>query len=241
MKTNHIAIIASLLAGQAFAATTWITPSDSANSNANFPAGTAYTSNFGIAFTTGPAGPFSMDWLTIGLSTSTVTTGTASFKVALRNTNNTTAYSAVAGTTEFAMDSVTFTMPTTTSTNFSLDLDPADFPNISAYAMQSNTTYALILYNPSVNIGLQRRTGYATSTTNNFYTGTQGFSVIDTFRNNSANYSNNANSFPSLAISFGETSAIPEPGQSVGLVSFLASALLLRHRRHPLSRKPIRP
>jgi hypothetical protein len=172
-----------------------------------------------------------MDWLTIGLNTSNVTTGSASFKVALRNTNNTTAYSAVAGTTEYAMDSVTFSMPTTTATNFNLELDAAEFPNISAFEMLANTTYALIVYNPTQNIGMGRRTGYANGTTNDFYTVSEGFTVIDTFRNNLANYSNNASSYPSLAFSFGEISAIPEPGSLVSLSVLVSSAAFLRTRR----------
>ena len=231
MKTTFIATIASLIAGQALAVTTWITPSDPSNSNANWPGGTAYTNNFGIAFKTGPTGTFSMDWLTIRLSTSTVTAGTSSFKVALRNTDNTTAYSAVAGTTEYAIDTITFSMPITTSTNFNLELDALEFPNISGHAMAANTTYALIVNAPLNNIGMGRTTGYSNGTTNNFYTVTEGFTMLDTFRNN-ANYFNNASSYPSLAFSFGEeVSAIPEPGSLVSLSVMLSSAAFLRTRR----------
>jgi hypothetical protein len=233
MKTTYIATIASLIAGQALAVTTWIAPSDPSNSNANWQSlvSTAYSNNFGIAFKTGAAGPFSMDWLTIGLNTSSVSTGSASFKVALRNTTDTTAYSAVAGTTEYAMDLVSFTMPNTIITAFSLELDATELPNITAFAMQANTTYALIIYNPSQNIGMMRRTGYANRTTNDFYTVTNGFTMLDTFRNNTANYSNSASSFPSLAFSFGETSAIPEPGSLVSVSVLLSSAAFLRTRR----------
>ncbi len=231
MKTTYIATIASLIAGQALAVTTWIAPSASSNSNANWPSGISYTNNFGIAFKTGAAGTFSMDWLTIGLNTSNVTTGSASFKVALCNTNNTTAYSAVAGTTEYVIDTILFSMPTTTATAFDLKLDAAEFPNISAFEMQANTTYALIIYNPSQVIGMGRRTGYAVGTTNNFYTVTEGFTMLDTFRNNSPNYQNTGISFPSLAFSFGETSAIPEPGSLVSLSVLLSSSAFLRTRR----------
>jgi hypothetical protein len=172
-----------------------------------------------------------MDWLTIRLSTSTVTAGTSSFKVALRNTDNTTAYSAVAGTTEYAIDTITFSMPITTSTNFNLELDALEFPNISGHAMAANTTYALIVYAPLNNIGMGRTTGYSNGTTNNFYTVTEGFTMLDTFRNN-ANYFNNASSYPSLAFSFGEeVSAIPEPGSLVSLSVMLSSAAFLRTRR----------
>lgn len=134
--------------------------------------------------------------------------------IALRSTTNTTAYSAAAGTTAYAADTVNFTMPTTTSTAFTLNLTAAQLPNLSAFAMQSNTAYALILYAPSVNIGMGRKTDYANNTTNNFYQVTNGFTMLNTFRNNSK-YSNSLSSFPSLGISFGATTgltSVPEPG-----------------------------
>ena len=121
----------------------------------------------------------------------------------------------MAGTTEFAKDVVTFSMPTTTSTNFTLNLGSAQLSNISAYSLASNTSYALILYAPTSNIGMGRTTNFAAGTTNNFYTVTNGFTMLDTFRNNSANYNNNASSYPTLAISFGANPtpppAVPEP------------------------------
>ena len=114
----------------------------------------------------------------------------------MRNTTNTTAYSAVAGTTAYATDTVTFSKPTATSTAFSLDLTSAQLTNISAYPLQANTAYALILYAPTVNIGMTRTTGFASGTTNDEYTVTNGFTMLTTFRNNSK-YSNNSSSFPS--------------------------------------------
>lgn len=192
----------------------YISPTDAMNSNATWPAvnGT-YTQNFGIAFTTGNTGTYDIDWIKLGLNTSGVTTGSASLTIALRNTTNSTPYSAVAGTTEHAKDTVSFSMPTTSATAFTLNLTSAQLPNISSFAMQSNTSYALILYAPSGNIGMMRRTGYANGTTNNFYTVTNGFTMLDTFRNNIANYTNITNSYPSLDISFGKEnfSAVPEP------------------------------
>lgn len=222
------------VSGSAFAVTTWVTPSSTPNSNANWPAvnGT-YSQNFGIAFKTGSSGSFGIDWITLNLNTSNVTAGSSSLKIALRNTTNSTAYSAVAGTTEYAMDIVNFTMPTTTATMFDLELDFSDLPNISSYSMQSDTSYALILYAPSNNIGMGRITGYANGTTNTHYTTSDGFAVLDTFRGNSPNYSNNPSSFPALGISFGETSAVPEPGQMGGVAAFLAGSLFLRTRRRP--------
>lgn len=195
---------------------TWFTQTDPSNSNANWPSGTLYNNNFGVAFKTGTAGPYVMDWVTLGLNTSTVISGSASVKLSLHNTTNDTAYSAVAGSTEYAVDTLNFSMPTTTATAFDLNLTAAQIPNITAYTMAANTAYSLILYSPNVSIGLQRRTGYANGTTNNFYTVSDGFTALDTFRNNQANYSNSASSFPTLDISFGaETSAVPEPSTCV--------------------------
>lgn len=193
----------------------FIAPANAPNSNVNWPGGSSFSNNFGIAFTTGSSGPFDIDWIDLGLNTSTATSGSASLTIALRSTTNSTAYSAVAGTTEFAKDVVTFSMPTTTSTAFTLNLGSAQLPNISAYSLASNASYALILYAPTSNIGMGRTTGFAQGTTNNFYTVTNGFTMLDTFRNNSANLNNNASSYPTLAISFGANPtpppAVPEP------------------------------
>jgi hypothetical protein len=163
-------------------------------SNANWSAvnGT-YAQNFGYAFTTGSSGPFSIDWVNLQLNTSGQTVGAGALTIALRSTTNIMAYSAAAGTTAYAADTVNFTMPTTTSTSFTLNLTAAQLPNLSAFAMQSNTAYALILYAPSVNIGMMRKTGYADGTTNNFYQVTNGFTMLNTFRNN-VKYQNNASS-----------------------------------------------
>jgi PEP-CTERM motif len=212
---------------------TWFAPSAPFSSNATWSATgptATYTQNFGVAFKTGAAGPFSMDWLRVDLSTSSVTTGSASLKFALRSTTNDIAYSAVAGTTEFAADVVDFTMPTTTSTYFSLYLPADAIPNISSYLMQSSTSYALVLTNPSGNIGMGRKTGYALNTTNDYYTVGEGFEALDTFRNNSANYTNTTNSYPTLAISFGSTTAVPEP-TSFMVTSVLGLAGMMVRRR----------
>jgi hypothetical protein len=203
------------------------------NSNANWPIGTTYTSNFGYAFKTGSSGPFSIDWVDLQLNTSNVTAGSGTIKVALHAASNSTAYTAVASASAHVTDTVNFTMPTTASTGFTLNLTSVQLPNLTAYDMQSNTAYALIVYAPSVNIGMRRKTGYANNTTNNFYTVTNGFTVLDTFRNNSANYSNNASSFPTLGISFGATtvaSAVPEPGGML-VCGLIGLGLVYRLRR----------
>ena len=232
MRTHLITAAASLLAGPALAATTWISPLMT-GSNANWPGGVngTYSQNFGIAFKTGSAGPFSMDWLQLILSSSGVTGGpTATLKVALRNTTNDIAYSAVAGTTEYALDTVSFTLPATTNTLFDVHFDLLGIPNLAAFEMQPDTSYALILYSPSVGIGMARHTGHANGTTNDKYTTSEGFAVLDTFRNNTANYMNTTNSHPTLSISFGAASAVPEPGPCVYLAAFAGGSLLFRRR-----------
>ena len=214
---------------------TYVKPANAPNSNANWPAvnGT-YTQNFGIAFTTGSSGPFDIDWVNLELNTSNVTSGSASLTVALRNTTNSTAYSAVAGTTEYAKDTVTFSMPTTTATMFNVNLTSAQLPNNSAFSLASNTSYALILYAPSANIGMGRTGGFASGTTNTQYTVTNGFTMLDTFRNNSFNYFINSASFPTIGISFGATTAdpsvVPEPS-TLGLGALVAAGGLLRRFR----------
>lgn len=217
------------LAIPASASVIWFGPTDAPNSNATWPAGTAYTNNFGVAFKTGPSGGYTMDWLTIDLNSSGQSGGTANFIIALHDTTNDTPYSAVAGTTSHAQDQVSFVLPATTFTNFTLNLTAADIPNISSYAMAADTAYSLILYAPSRNIGLMRRTGYATGTTNTHYTVDSGFSALDTFRNNTPNYTNTTNSSPTLAISFGQNT-VPEPS-SIILTALAGGAMLIRRKR----------
>lgn len=214
---------------------TYVKPTAVGNSNANFPSASAsatYNQNFGYAFRTG-SHIVNIDWVNVGLNTSGVTAGAGTVKIALHATNNTTAYSAVATATAHATDLVNFTMPTTTSTAFQLSLTAAKLPNLTGFAMQANTTYALILYAPSVNIGMMRTTGYATGTTNNFYTSDSGFAVLDTFRNNQPNYSNNASSFPTIDLAFGGTTAgaVPEPTSGAMAVVLFGGAAFRRWRR----------
>ena len=212
----------------------WFAPTAAANSNANLPAFSNYTSNMGVAFTTGSAPALQMDWVTLGLNTSSVATGSGTFKLSLRDTTNTTAYSAAAGSTELAVDTVSFTMPTTVSTSFTLNLTSADIPNITNYAMGASTSYALIMYNPSNNIGVGRTTGYAQNTTNGFYTLTNGFTALNTFRNNTT-YQNTGTSYPTLQISFGNTVPVPEPS-TWAMAGIATLVIAYRARRKQLVR-----
>jgi hypothetical protein len=230
-----LAIGLTLIAGtcaQAATNETWFGPSLSYNSNASLPTSTSYTSNFGVAFVAGLAGDNKIDWMQFVLSTGNQTAGAASFKVELRNTTDAVAYSAVAGTTSYALDTVSFSMPTTTNTIFSLSLDSTDIPNISNYSLVSGQSYALIIYNSSLSIGIARRTGLAQNTTNDFYTTSNGFQALDTFRNNTANYTNSPGSYPTLDIAFGSTTAVPEPSSAAILagLSGLAFVTLVRRR-----------
>jgi hypothetical protein len=211
----------------------WFEPKDAPNTSASLPTSTAYTSNLGVAFKTGSSGPFNMDWVKIVLTTGGSTTSSESFKLAIHDASNSTAYSAVAGTTALATDTVTYTKPTTTSTEFSLTLRASDIPNITNYAMASNTAYTLFIYNSSSSsIALRRTQGYADQTTNNFYNVSNGFTALDTFRNNTANYSNSPGSYPTLQISFGQT-VVPEPSTWAlgGISTILCFALCWRNRK----------
>lgn len=225
--------IGMLLAGSVAhaAPVTWFGPSQASNSNATWT-GSTDAQNYGVAFISGSSGPFSMGWMTIGLNTSSgATSGSGSLTVELRNATSTTPYSAVSGTTIYASDRITFTSPTTVNANFFVNLSPADFPNISSFAMTASTGYALRLWGPSAGYGIQRTTGYLNGTTNNFYTVNDGFVALDTFRNNTANYTNNTNSYPTLSIAFG-TTAVPEPSAvALALVGMAGGAVLWRRAR----------
>jgi hypothetical protein len=210
---------------------TWFGPSQASNSNATWSTGSTSDRNYGVAFISGTASSYLMDWLTIGLNTSSSgTTGSGSLVVELRDSTNLTPYSAVSGTTIYASDTITFSTPTTAATNFAVSLSAGDFPNIAGYSMTGTTGYALQLWGPSSGYGIQRTTGYANGTTNNFYTVSDGFVALDTFRNNSANYTNNTNSYPTLSIAFGAT-AVPEPTSCAALLAGLGVTGIAAWRR----------
>jgi hypothetical protein len=234
---NTIALLALplLLAGPANAITTLITPTDSPNSNGSWPSGGTYVDNFGYAFTTGPSGPFDVDGINISLFSTNIST-TGSLTIAIRDTTDQTAYSAVAGTTAHATDTVNFTKPGTTSTNFDLNLTAAELPNITAYQLLSNTSYSLIAYAPSGGFTMRRTTGYASGTTNDKYTVSNGFTVLDTFRDNVANYSNIPGSHPTFhftllgSSSSGPSTAVPGPLPILGALAGFRASRQLRKR-----------
>jgi hypothetical protein len=177
-----------LLAGPA-KAVTFISPLDDANGSSSIPTGTSYTTNLGYAFITGPSGPFDIGGIKLSL-TSGAASGSGSFKISLNGTDNTTPYSAVASSTVYAADTVNFTTPATPSTPFDLILTAADLPTITAYKLLSNTPYSLFVNSQSGSgIALRRAQGLS-SNTNDRYAVSNGFIMLDTFRNNIPHYAN---------------------------------------------------
>jgi len=211
------------------------------NGSSSISAGTTYTTNLGYAFKTGGSGPFDIDWIKLEL-TSGVASGSGTLKIWINGTNNDTPLSAVASSTVYAADTVNFTTPGTANTPFELILNAADLPNISAYSLLSNTAYSIFVnsYTGSA-IALRRQQGLASGTTNGEYDVTNGFTMLDTFRNNTPNYTNTAGSYPAFAISFGTTQSAPVPEiDPSGLGSVLAlvsGALGLLERRRLMAKR----
>ena len=186
----------------------WVVP-PSSNSTATFIINTAYTTNFGICFKVEDTFNLSesIKYIRLALNSSSQS-GTGSLTVELRSATTSTAYTAVAGTTVYASDQISFSLPNTTLTNFNVILNEAQIPNIANYKLQENTSYALILYNANKTFAIGRRTGYAENTTNNYYSVANGLTVLNTIRNN-AKYSNTLSSFPTLSIAFGTSNSAP--------------------------------
>jgi hypothetical protein len=235
---KSIALIALpiLLAGEAKALSTiFIAPSDAANGSASIPTVTLYTSNLGYAFISGASGPFDIEGMKLSLTSGSISTST-SFKISIHGTDNTTPYSAVANSTVYASDTVSFTTPGTANTPFDLNLTAADLPNISNYQLLSNTAYSLIVNGASPAVALRRTQGYADQTTNTKYTVGDGFTMLDTFRNNTPNYSNSSGSYPTFHISLlgsspgPTTPGVPGPLPILGALAGFRASRLLRKR-----------
>ena len=231
IRSSLAALLCLVTTGSA-ALTTWVEPSDAANGSSSIPTQTSYTSNLGIVFKTGSSGTFSMDWLRFSLTSGG--TGSASFNVELRNATSEIPYEGVAGTTLHASDTLTFSRPLTTNTPFDVSFTEAEAPNLMTFMLQPNTAYALMINSASTSVALRRTQGYANGTTNDEYTVSNGFAVLDTFRNNTPNYSNNTNSYVTFHMAFGANapSAVPEPA-GAGAVLLLGSAgmALVRRRK----------
>ena len=236
-KSIAVLALPVLLAGPANALTVFIAPTDGSTSNATWTSGGTSSQNYGIAFTTGSSGPFDIDGINLGLNSSGSSATSGSLTLAIYGTTDSIPYSAVANGTAYATDTVTFSMPGNVATNFTLNLTAADLPNITDYQLLSNTSYSLIAYAPSPNIGIQRTTGYANGTTNTKYTVADGFTMLDTFRNNTANYTNIGGSYPSLQFTIlgssssgPSTAAVPGPLPILGALAGFRASRLLRKR-----------
>lgn len=201
------------------------------NGSSSISSVTTYTTNLGYAFKTGGSGPFNIDWIKLELQSS-ATSGSGSFKISIHGTDNDTPLLAVASSTVYAADTVSFSTPGTANTPFVLELSAANLPNISAYSFQSNTAYSIFVNSASGSaIALRRQQGLASGNDAiAAYTVTNGFTVLDTFRNNTPNYTNGTDSYPAFAMSFGATEAIPEPSTLAFFSIFVGGGLLRRHR-----------
>jgi hypothetical protein len=247
-----VRMVAGVVAVSGFCATTASgTPvayvaGPTANGSSSIQSGTTYTTNLGYAFKTGGSGPFSIDWVKLEL-TSGATLGSGSFKISINGTDNETPLSAVASSTVYAADTVNFTTPGTANTPFDLILNAAVLPNISLLSLSSNTAYSIFVNSASGSgIALRRRQGLADGDAAiAAYTVTNGFTVLDTFRNNTPNYHTQsgppASSFVAFAMSFGTTQATPIPEidpSGVGSVLALVSgALGLLERRRLMAKR----
>jgi hypothetical protein len=238
---NSVALLAFpiLLAGPAKALTAYIAPLDAASGSSSIQSGTTYTTNLGYAFITGPSGPFDIDGIKMSL-TSGATSGSGSFKISLNGTDNTTPYSAVASSTVYAADTVNFTTPATPNTPFDLILTAADLPTITAYQLLSNTPYSLFVNSQSGSgIALRRAQGLG-SDTNDRYAVSNGFTMLDTFRNNTPHYQTSTgvpNTFATFQMSLlgpsspgPATADVPGPLPILGALAGFRASRLLRKR-----------
>jgi len=243
-------MVAGVVAVSGFCATTasgtpvaYVSLPTATNGSSSIQSGTTYTTNLGYAFKTGGSGPFSIDWVKLEL-TSGATSGSGSFKISINGTNNETPYLAIPNNTNHAADVVNFTTPGTANTPFDLILNAADLPSISAYSLLSNTAYSIFVNSASGSgIALRREQGLASGNDAiAAYTVTNGFTVLDTFRNNTPNYQNvTGSSWAAFAMSFGTTQATPIPEidpSGVGSVLALVSgALGLLERRRLMAKR----
>jgi hypothetical protein len=213
----------------------YVTPKNSPNGSSSIQSGGTITTNLGYAFKTGASGPFDIDWITMNLTSSAVA-ASATFKISIHGTDNEIAYSALPNNTAYASDTVTVTTPAVANTPFDVTFTSADIPNITNFQLASNTAYSLFVNGQSgVAIALRRRQGLAVNTTNDEYTVTNGFVMLDTFRNNTPNFSNFPGSYVTFAMSFGGTAsaptAVPEPATVVISTLVVVGTLIRRYRR----------
>ena len=214
---------------------TFVTPRNAPNGSSSIQPGTTYTTNLGYAFKTGSSGPFDIDWVSMNLTSAS--NGVAvSFKISIHGTDNEIPYSAVASSTAYASDTVTVTTPGTSNTPFDVTFTSAEIPSIANLSLLSNTSYSLFVNSVAGGgLALRRTQGLAVNTTNDEYTVTNGFVMLDTFRNNTPNYTNSPGSYATFAMSFGGTasapSAVPEPATLAISTLVVGGTLVRRYRR----------
>ena len=214
----------------------YVAPSGAANGSSSIQTGTTYNTNLGYAFKTGASGPFDIDFVTLAL-TSGASGASVSFKISIHGTDNETAYSAVAGSTLHASDTVTITTPVSANTPFDVTFTSAEIPNITNFQLQANTAYSIILNSSVGAIALRRTQGLADGTSNGFYTVSSGFTMLDTFRNNTPNYANTTGSYVAFQMSFGGAAGAPVPEPTtMALWTLLVGGGLVRNYRNKKSR-----
>ncbi len=253
-----VRMVAGVVAVSGFCATTalgtpvaYVAGPTATNGSQSIQSGITYTTNLGYAFKRSGSGSFSIDWIKLELQSSAAS-GSGSFKISINGTDNDTSLSAVASSTVYAADTVNFTAPATANTPFFLELSAAAIPNIAAAVLSNtpptppNTAYSIFVNSATGSgIALRRQQGLASGTdANAAYTETNGFEVLDTFRNNTPNYANSQGppvSYAAFAISFGTTQATPIPEidpSGVGSVLALVSgALGLLERRRLMAKR----
>jgi hypothetical protein len=245
-----VRMVAGVVAVSGFCATTasgtpvaYVAGPTATDGSSSISTGTTYTTNLGYAFKTGGSGPFDIDWIKLEL-TSTAASGSGSFKIWINGTDNDTPLSAVASSTVYAADTVNFTTPGTANTPFDLILNAADLPSISAYSLLSNTAYSIFVNSASGSgIALRRQQGLASGNDAiAAYTVTNGFTVLDTFRNNTPNYQNvTGSSWAAFAMSFGTTQATPipeiDPSGVGSVLALVGGALGLLERRRLMAKR----
>lgn len=217
---------------------TFVTPKNAPNGSSSIQPGTTYTTNLGYAFKTGSSGPFDIDWVSMNLTSAS--NGVAvSFKISIHGTDNEIPYSAVASSTAYASDTVTVTTPGTSNTPFDVTFTSAEIPNIANLSLSPNTSYSLFVNSVlGGGLALRRIQGLTANTANDAYAVTNGFVMLDTFRNNSPQYKTNSsdpNTEVAFAMSFGGTasapSAVPEPATLAISTLVVGGTLVRRYRR----------